>query len=168
MKRVLLLNATHEVLKVISLKRAIVLVLEDKAEVLEAEDGEYVRSASMQMPCPSVIRLKFYVKVPWKAKAPLNRRNLMSRDKGQCQRVGCNRRGDTIDHIVPRAKNGRHDWLNVTLMCRKCNQAKGDRLLSELGWSLKTEPTVPQKIILIGVRDTSPSWESHLALAGIG
>lgn len=167
MKSVLLLNASHEALKVISLKRAVVLVLEDKAEVLEAEDGEYVRSVAVEMPYPKVIRLKYYVKIPWKAKAPLNRRNLTIRDDGICQRVGCTRKGETIDHITPRSRNGKHDWLNVTLMCRKCNQEKGDRLLSEIGWTLKTKPTVPTRTVLVGITGGAydPAWEPHLRLA---
>lgn len=163
MRSVLLLNASFEVLRAVSLGRAVVLVLEDKAEIVE-DTGEYVRSPSVQIPMPSVIRLKTFVKVPWKAKVALNRKNLVARDDGECQKVGCARRGDTIDHVQPRSRGGRHEWTNVTLMCGKHNQEKGDRLLSELGWTLKHQPTLPTRTIVLGITD--PAWEPHLNLAG--
>jgi 5-methylcytosine-specific restriction endonuclease McrA len=164
-KPVLLLNASWEPLRVIPLKRAVVLVLQEKADVLEVvDDSEPVRSASCQVARPSVIKLRYYVKVPWKAKAALNRANLTNRDAGACQRTGCHRSGNTIDHVVPRSRGGRHEWANVTLMCSKCNQEKGDRLLSELGWELKTTPSTPTRTILVGLID--PAWEPHLGLAG--
>jgi 5-methylcytosine-specific restriction endonuclease McrA len=164
-RHVLLLNATHEVLRAISLKRAVVLVLQEKAEVVEAGE-EYVRSAYFEMKMPKVIRLNYFVRVPWKSKVALNRRNLQARDHGQCQVVGCVRRGDTIDHIKPRSRGGAHEWDNVTLMCGKCNSAKDDKLLSELGWTLKSKPTVPRTGgIIIGIAEMDPAWEAHLAFA---
>lgn len=163
MRNVLLLNASFEVLRAVSMGRAVVLVLEGKAEIVE-DTGEYLRSPSITMPMPAVIRLKYYVKVPWKAKVALNRKNLAARDGGVCQKVGCTRKGDTIDHIVPRSRGGKHDWTNVTLMCAKHNQEKGDRTLEVLGWTLKSQPTVPTRTVLVGVID--PIWEPHLNLAG--
>ncbi len=165
MKQVLLLNASHEVLRAIPLNRAVVLVLQEKAVVVEAGE-EYVRSAYIKIPLPRVIRLKYYVKIPWNAKVALNRANLTARDKGECQRAGCSKKGTTIDHVIPRSRGGRTTWENTVLMCSSDNQRKSDKLLSELGWELKHKPTVPAGgRLIIGVVDLDPAWAAHLPFA---
>lgn len=164
MTGVLLLNATYEPLRVISMKRAIVLVIQDKAEIISAGE-EPVRSASLCMTVPKVVRLRYFVKIPYRARVALNRKSLMARDKSTCQY--CGGHGNTIDHIVPRARGGRHEWTNVTTACSPCNQKKGDRLLSELGWELLSKPEVPRynSHILVGLATMDPEWEPHLQLA---
>lgn len=165
MEQTLLLNASFEVLRAINYQRAVVLVLEEKAEVVEA-GKEFVRSANFQMPWPKVIRLKYMVRIPWKSKVALNRKNLALRDGGDCQVTGCVRKGDTVDHVVPRSRNGLHEWTNTTSMCSKHNQAKGDKLLSELGWTLKSVPSVPKGgRMWLGIAEFDPAWEPHLAFA---
>lgn len=163
MRSVLLLNVTHEPLRVVSFKRAMVLVLQDKAEIVEAAE-EPVRSAYCEYPAPTVIKMRYFVKVPWRAKVPLNRKTLVARDRGTCQY--CGHHGSTIDHVVPRSRGGRHEWENVVLACSPCNFRKKDRLLSEIGWELLSQPKVPQANIylLIGT-DVDPAWEPHLAVA---
>lgn len=165
MRNVLLLNATYEPLRIIALKRAVVLILQEKAEIIEGDDGEYVRSAYLNLPMPTVIRLKYFVKIPHNAKVALNRKALITRDRGVCQY--CRGRGTTIDHIVPRSRGGRHEWKNVTLACGPCNARKDDKLLSELGWTLLTQPTVPKvrTHIVVGVAVIDPAWAPHLGLA---
>ena len=139
---VLLLNASYDPLRVISTRRALGLVLAGKAEMLGGGDGE-VRSATAAYPRPVVVRLVQMVKIPFGARVPLNRRTLAVRDSHACQVRGCARRGTTIDHVVPRSRGGRHIWGNVALMCWQHNRAKSDRLLRDLGWSLKTPPRAP-------------------------
>ena len=158
---VLLLNASYEPLRVISMKRAVVLVLQDKAEIIEA-DEEPVRSATFEMLRPSVIRLVSYVNLPYRAKVPLNRRTLATRDRHTCQY--CGNHGNTIDHVIPRSRGGRHEWTNVVLACGPCNFTKSDRLLSELGWALPSQPSVPKTRLVIGMVERNPAWEPHLAL----
>jgi 5-methylcytosine-specific restriction endonuclease McrA len=87
MNPVLLLNASWEPLRVITLRRAVLLVLAEKAEVVTETDGE-VRSASLSLPAPSVIRLRYFVRVPYRARVPLSRRALVARDGGRCQYCG--------------------------------------------------------------------------------
>ncbi len=140
---VLLLNATYEPMRVLPLRRALALVLAGKAEMVKAGDGE-IRSASDSFPVPAVIRLLYFVKLPFTGKVPLNRRALSVRDEGCCQVAGCRRSGATVDHVVPRSRGGDHRWENVVLMCRQHNKAKSDRLLSELGWELKRQPKAPR------------------------
>jgi 5-methylcytosine-specific restriction endonuclease McrA len=163
MTGVLLLNATYEPLRVIPLKRAVVLIIQDKAEVVSAGE-EPVRSAYMSMQIPTVVRLKYFVRIPYRAKVALNRRSLMARDNSTCQY--CGKYGNTIDHIVPRAKGGKHEWTNVTTACSPCNQRKGDKTLNELGWTLLSKPEVPRvnSSLLVGIGQMDPDWEPHLQL----
>ena len=164
MKGTLLLNASYEPLCVVPMKRAVVLVLAEKAEILEAAGG-VVRSESTAVPVPSVIRLTTYVRVPFRARLPLTRRALLARDAHRC--AYCSRSADTIDHVVPRSRSGLHEWENVVAACRLCNGRKGDRLLAELGWALRTTPTVPRgtRWLVVGVGRIDPAWEPYLTQA---
>lgn len=161
--RVLLLNATYEPLRVITMKRAVALVLADKVDIVEEHPEAEVRSASTAMKAPSVIRLRYFVRIPYKSRLPLTRKTLMARDGGICQY--CERKGDTIDHVQPRSRGGEHSWENVVIACRKCNFKKSDKLLSELGWELIRQPTTPRgtKWLILGVVNNDPVWEPYLA-----
>ncbi len=99
----LLLNASFEPLHVVTARRAVVLVLSGKADVVSEGDGVF-HSARMSVPVPSVIRLRYFVKVPYRSKMPLTRRNVVTRDKGRC--AYCGDKGDTVDHVVPRSAWG--------------------------------------------------------------
>lgn len=161
----LLLNASYEPLTVISVHRAVVLVLADKADLVAAGEGHF-RSPSTSVPTPSAIRLRGYVRVPYRSTLPLNRRNLLARDGGRC--AYCSHRGDTVDHVVPRSRGGEHVWTNVVAACQPCNGHKGDRLLHELGWALRTTPAAPKgwSWMLVGVGTTDPAWSEWLDPAG--
>ncbi len=73
----------------------------------------------------------------------------------------------TVDHVVPRSRGGHHEWENVVAACRVCNGRKGDRLLAELGWALRTTPTVPRgtRWLVVGVGRIDPAWEPYLTQA---
>lgn len=166
MRSTLLLNASFEPLCIISARRALVLVLADKADVI-TESTDAFRSARVTVAAPSVIRLRYYVKVPYRAALPLNRRNLSGRDGGRCQY--CGDRGSTIDHVVPRSRGGGHEWTNVVLACLPCNSRKGDRLLAELGWALRTTPSAPAAWtwLVIGVARLDPDWEPWIPAVAV-
>lgn len=159
--KTLLLNASYEPLAVIPLQRAVVLVLDDKAELVEA-DGE-IRSPSTTLPRPSVIRLTRYVKVPFRGTLPLTKKGVLARDNHRC--VYCDARASTVDHVVPQARGGRDEWTNLVAACAPCNQDKGDSLLSELGWSLPYEPYAPKgrRWVVVAYVKVQPSWEPYLA-----
>ncbi len=162
---VLLLNSSYAPLRVIPRNRAICLVVAKKAEIVSADDSEYVRSEHLTLKAPKVVRLLAFVKIPYRAMVALNRKSLMARDRGMCQY--CGEHGNTIDHIVPRARGGRHEWTNVATACVPCNQKKGDRLLSELGWTLLNVPIVPRvnSHVLIGMGLVlDPEWDEYLAV----
>jgi 5-methylcytosine-specific restriction endonuclease McrA len=160
----LLLNGDYSPLRVVSLKRGVSLVLAGKAEVIEEDEDEVLRSSRMQMAAPTVIRLTRFVKVPYRATLPLTRKNLIARDLGKCGY--CGRSGNTIDHIIPRSRGGRHEWNNVVLACSPCNGKKGDKLLSELRWELRVTPKAPRGLVwfVVGL-EVDPTWQPYLAVA---
>lgn len=164
MRRVLLLNITYEPLTTVGLHRAVGLVLAEKADVLHDDPtGRVLRSTSAKLAVPSVIRLRRYVKVPHRSRVPLTRAALMRRDNYSC--AYCGDTADTIDHVIPRSRGGAHMWENCVASCTRCNHRKADRLISELGWTLRWDPLVPRGAHwrLIGAaRDGDPVWAAYL------
>ncbi|WP_372594501.1 HNH endonuclease [Actinotalea sp.] len=162
LRRALVLNASREPLCVVALKRAVALVLSGKAVVLE-QDPLPLRSARASLPAPQVIVLTRYVHVPYRGTVPPTRRTVLQRDARRC--AYCAGPADTVDHIQPRSRGGRHEWTNVAAACARCNHRKADRLLSELGWELLVTPTVPRgSTILMATARPHPSWQSYLSL----
>ena len=167
MRRVLLLNITYEPLTTVSLHRAVGLVLADKAEILHNDSaGLVLHSTSVRLAAPSVIRLRRYVRIPHRSRIPLTRAALMRRDNFRC--AYCGGAADTIDHVVPRSRGGAHVWENCVASCNQCNHRKADRLISELGWTLRWDPLAPHGSHwrLIGAaRDGDPQWAAYLTSA---
>lgn len=164
MRQVLLLNASYEPLTTLPLRRAVILVLREKAEVVHQDaSGAVLRSASLALSVPSVIRLRRFVKVPFRNRVPLTRAALMRRDNYHC--AYCGRRAETIDHVVPRSRGGPHSWENCVASCATCNLRKADRLLEELGWTLHVTPAAPRGVHwrLIGTLDGNPQWAPYLS-----
>ena len=140
MARALLLNASFEPLCVVSSRRAVVLVLKDKAEIVHRNGAEF-RSERRAIPVPTVVRLVHFVRVPFRASAPLSRRAVFARDGHRCQY--CGGAAENLDHVVPRSRSGPHSWENVVASCRSCNARKEDRLLTECGMVLRRAPKAP-------------------------
>ena len=139
MPHVLVLNASYEPLGVVPLRRALVLVLENKALCLE-ESGAFMHSATRTVPAPSVVRLKRFVRVPYRGPVPLTRRALFARDGGRC--MYCGGVATSVDHVIPRSRGGQHAWDNVVAACRRCNHVKADRHLAGAGLAA-APPTGP-------------------------
>lgn len=163
---VLLLNASFEPLRLITVRRALGMVISGRAVMVEAGDG-HVHSATTAHPVPLVVRLCHMVRIPFAARVPLNRRTLTKRDDGRCQVAGCPAAGSTVDHVVPRSRGGRHEWSNVVLMCAPHNRAKSDRLLSELGWQLKRapRPLAPACALVEVGEEPVDAWAPYLQAA---
>jgi 5-methylcytosine-specific restriction endonuclease McrA len=162
--RSLLLNATFEPLCLVSARRAVVLVLKEKAEILE-RNGAEMRSERATFVVPSVIRLTHYVRVPHRTMVPLSRRAVFARDDSRCQY--CGRAAENIDHVVPRSRGGDHAWDNVVAACRPCNARKEDRLLSECGMQLRRPPEVPHAsmwVVAAASGRIDPAWHAYLGL----
>jgi 5-methylcytosine-specific restriction endonuclease McrA len=163
----LVLNATYEPLCVVSLRRAVVLVLAEKAVVLEAT-SDVMHSERLAVPIPTVVRLARFVRVPYRRDVPLTRRAVLERDAHRC--VYCGIKADTIDHVRPRSRGGAHVWTNVVAACARCNHRKGDRLLTELGWHVTVTPVQPPSTVAVvmGWTVREPSWEPYLGLEAAG
>ncbi len=161
MGRALLLNASFEPLCVVPMRRAVVLVLKEKAEIV-ARNGGVLRSERAELPVPSVIRLNHFVRVPYRSRVPLSRRAVFARDGHRCQY--CNRTAENIDHVVPRSRGGPHAWDNVVASCRACNSRKEDRLLTEVDLRLARPPREPQANLWVVATAGSidPAWEPFL------
>ncbi len=162
-RRSLLLNASREPLCVVSLHRAVSLVLSGKAVVLET-DGRVLRSERMALPMPAVLCLTRYVHVPHRRAVPPTRRTVLLRDGHRC--AYCGGPADTVDHVHPRSRGGRHEWTNVVAACARCNHRKADHLLSELGWGLLVTPTAPRggTAMLAAAFRPHPSWRAYLVV----
>src|SRR5947209_20273444 len=161
MSRALVLNASYEPLCVGSVRRAVVFVLKEKAEVLHTAD-RVLHSEHTALAVPSVIRLTYFVKVPFRARAALNRRAVFARDGGRCQYCGAT--AENIDHVIPRSRAGQHVWENVVAACRPCNARKGDRYVHEVGLTLRGRPTAPKELTwtILAVGTVHPHWEPYL------
>ncbi len=149
MSGVLVLNATYEPLNVVSLRRAVVLLLKEKAEVVEAAEA-WLRSERTALPIPLVIRLVYYVRIPRRFSLPLSRRTVLARDHYICQYCGAQpgKANLTIDHVVPRSKGGETQWENVTTACGPCNRRKGNRTPEEAQMPLHARPRRPRYLAL--------------------
>jgi 5-methylcytosine-specific restriction endonuclease McrA len=161
MSRSLVLNATFEPLSVVPRRRAIVLVLADRAEVLH-ETGELVHSEHLALQIPSVIRLRHFVHVPFRRRASLSRRGVFARDGHRCQYCGAG--AESIDHVVPRSRGGAHVWENVVACCRPCNATKRDRLLEQTSMRLRRPPGPPRRSnwVAAHVGQVPLEWETYL------
>ncbi len=145
---VLVLNQNYEPLNVCNVRRAVVLVLRGKAEVIETARGA-IRSASAVFQMPSVIRLVALIKRP-RPKVRLSRKEVFTRDGWRCAYCGKATRDLTLDHVVPRHRGGPHTWENLVSACKICNHRKAGRTPQEARMTLHREPAVPRVSIYHG------------------
>ncbi len=153
----LALNASFEPLTILSARRAVRLVLDGKAEILEEDEARSFRSERRSVPWPSVIRLVRYVHVPHRFRRQVTNTFLFARDDYTCQYCGRTRsdlRGRqflTRDHVLPVSRGGGNTWDNVVTSCSPCNNRKGGRLPREAGMRLLHEPVEPNYVQLVWV-----------------
>lgn len=159
--RTLVLNAGFEPLAVVSFRRAIALVMTDKAAVIRAHD-EQVRSARGNWDRPAVIVLSRYVRAPYSRTIPVTRRGVLRRDEHRCGYCGAH--ANTIDHVMPRSRGGKDTWENLVACCQRCNNIKSDRTPAEMGWRLLFAPRMPQgrAWFVRGVERPQPEWSEYL------
>jgi len=162
MRRVLVLNTTYEPLNVCSLRRALVLLLKDKAEPLELSPSSY-HSEKDEFRLPLVIRLRVYVSVPRTHRKRISRRAVFARDRHRCQYCGSERHL-TVDHVIPRSKGGDDSWENVVAACSPCNLKKADRLPHVANMRLMRAPRSPEafSFVFLYVDEIHESWRPYL------
>lgn len=177
----LVLNRSWLAVQICSVKRAISLLYQGHAQVVDQDfqaydferwsqvsqemvyvPADFICSTSIRLKIPKIIVLKFYDKLP-KRDINFSRKNIFERDKFSCQY--CSRKPKdrqtalkwmernvlNLDHVVPRSRGGKTTWSNIVSACYSCNTKKGNKLLSELGWKLKKEPVEPEWRPTIGI-----------------
>ena len=138
---VLVLNQNYEPLNVCRVRRAVVLLYQGKAEMLENGSG-FIHSANQTFPVPSVIRLDYMIRRP-RPQRKLTRLEIFNRDRHTCQYCGQNNRQLTLDHVIPRYRGGQHTWENVVSACVACNRHKAGRTPKEASMKLIRPPSPP-------------------------
>lgn len=163
--QVLVLNATYEPLSIVSVKRAVILLLKEKAELIEAAEAK-LRAENFVIPRPLVIRLVYYVKIPRRMSLPVTRRTVLARDHYTCQYCGEMpiRQELTLDHVVPRSRGGKTTWENVVVACQKCNGRKGNRTPLEANMRLLTEPKRPRYLAVAALAslEARVAWDKYM------
>jgi 5-methylcytosine-specific restriction endonuclease McrA len=165
--RVLVLNASYEPINVCTVRRAAVLVLKERAELLEHGEGA-LHSERMVMERPCVIRLMRYVRIPRDVhRRKITRKAVLARDAYTCQYCGRQASGLTVDHVIPRSRGGDSVWENIVASCAPCNRKKGNRLPREVSMHPRSRPKPPGPTVFI--RIASPripvAWEPYLVTA---
>ncbi len=160
--QVLVLNQNYQPLNICRAKRAVILILEGKAEIVERDTRE-IRSPSVSIPLPSVIRLNYMVRPP-RMKRKLSRREIFVRDRYTCQYCGRRTKDLTLDHVIPRHLGGKNDWTNIVSACKECNQKKAGRTPKEAGMTLIRKPTKPPPTPFFFSFDffSKPEWQKYL------
>ncbi len=168
---VLVLNASYEPLNVVSVRRAVVLLLKEKAQLVETAES-VLRSEHITLPKPVVIRLVTYVRIPHRWNLPVSRRGVLARDGYTCQYCGTQpgKRNLTVDHVVPRSRGGSKCWENLVAACAPCNRRKGGRLAKEVGMRLVSKPARPRYIALAFIEGEvrNEVWQKYLEPARLG
>ncbi len=147
------------------MRRATVLVLKERAEVLEEREGA-IRSERMEIRKPCVIRLRRYVRIPRDVhRRKITRKAVLARDSWTCQYCGHQATGLTVDHVIPRSRGGQSEWDNIVAACAPCNRRKGNRTPHEARMHPANRPKAPGPTVFI--RIASPripdSWETYLS-----
>jgi len=167
----LALNASYEPLTIVPARRAVRLVMDQKAEIIEADQLRSFRSAHRTLPCPVVIRLVRFVHVPRRFRRQVTNTFLFARDDYSCMYCGRHReqlKGRqflTRDHVVPLSRGGGNTWDNVVTACSPCNNRKGNRLPKEAGMRIRLEPGEPNHVHLVwAVRRVTPVQAKYISM----
>ena len=163
----LVLNASYEPINVCTVRRATVLLLKSKAEVIEIGTRD-LHWATGSLPRPVVIRLVTYVRIPRDAHSrKITRRAIFARDQWTCQYCGSARSNLTVDHVIPRSKGGDTGWDNIVTCCAPCNRRKGDRLPKHAGMHPRHAPRAPSSTIFVhvAVPRVPDAWQPYLVAA---
>ena len=161
---VLVLNQNYEPLTICRARRAVILIYQGKAEMLENGVG-FIHSMTGAFPLPSVIRIAYLIKRPRRERR-LTRFEVFNRDRYTCQYCGKETRQLTLDHIIPRYRNGQHTWGNVVSACVPCNRRKAGRTPKEAGMKLIRPPSYPGSSPFFSIpyhcRQTNNEWQKYL------
>ncbi len=161
--KVLVLNQNYEPATICSVRKAIILIYLNKAEMLDNVENKVIRSVNLAFPFPSVIRLNAFIQIPYK-KVILSRKNILRRDGYKCQYCGISENDLTIDHIIPKAHGGKDSWENLVCACVRCNNKKGDKTPEESTMRLLKKPLRPNHVTFLRhyIGHLDERWKPYL------
>ena len=159
---VLVLNANYSPMTVCTAKRAISLHFLDKIDILSNYE-EKINSPSLSLELPSVIKIRTYIKNNNMA-VEISRKNILARDNHKCQYCGKQSNSLTVDHVLPKFRNGQDTWENLVAACKNCNQLKGEKTPEEAKMPLLKKPKRPNRIHYFQrlVKDKQADWRPYL------
>ena len=159
---VLVLNANYSPMTVCTAKRAIILHFLDKIDVLSNYDDK-INSPSISLELPSVIKIKTYIKNS-NMSVEISRKNILARDGHKCQYCGTQSKALTVDHVIPKFRNGLDSWENLVAACKNCNQIKGEKTPEEAKMPLLKKPKRPNRIHYFQrlVKKKQADWRPYL------
>jgi 5-methylcytosine-specific restriction endonuclease McrA len=186
---VLVLNRSYAAVRVVTVRRAFVMLFREAAEVVHIENGgyanydfrtwcdlsrfwgeeagcagetdEWVQAVNQRIHSPRIIRLLRFDQAP-RLGLRLNRRSLFARDRDCCQYCGRDFPHSqlSLDHVTPRSRGGRTTWENVVTCCLGCNARKGDRTPQEAGMRLRARPIRPKENPVLSLKLGHPQYQS--------
>ena len=161
---VLVLNANFAPINVCNVRRAVGLIMDEKATLVLNGRG-YIHTVREHYPCPSIIRLAYMVKRP-RPVVKLNKQEIFRRDGYTCQYCGIRPVRPTLDHVVPRHMGGTHSWENLVTACPSCNLRKGGRTVEQANMRPRTRPINPPATadyIFGKYLKSNEEWENFIA-----
>jgi len=163
-RQVLVLNQNYEPLQICNVKRAMIMLLLQKAEMVES-DGAVLHSVNRSFPLPTVVRVKRYISYRG-YEVVLSRKNIMRRDEFRCQYCGSTDGQLTLDHVVPKRRGGGDTWENLVAACIRCNNVKGDRTPEQAKMPLLKQPKKPHYVQFLQqhIGDPLQTWKPYIYL----
>ena len=180
----LVLNRNWQPVNVATVARALVLLWNESARVVDPadyqlytwadwsrlaprDDEPVIRTIRQRLRVPEVIALTAYDRLPTAA-VTFSRRNIFKRDHFTCQYCSVQPGPEelTIDHVVPRSQSGTSTWENCVLSCVDCNKKKADRTPEQAGVRLRKQPVrTVWKPLYAAHRERIESWSKFVSEA---
>jgi 5-methylcytosine-specific restriction endonuclease McrA len=161
-EQVLVLNQDYQPLSLCSVRKSLVLLFLEKAELMHKHESKRVHTVKATFDYPTVIRLFDYVRLPSK-NIVVTRKNVFKRDGNQCQYCGT-KSSLTIDHVIPKNRGGSDEWDNLITCCASCNVKKGNRTPKEAEMTLLSKPHKPHHLMYLRSQITTmhEHWKPYL------
>ncbi|NCP84959.1 MAG: HNH endonuclease [Bacteroidetes bacterium] len=160
--QVLVLNQDYQPLSLCSVRKAFILLLLEKAELIHKHESQRIKTINASFDLPTVIRLKDYVRIPNK-NIVVTRKNVLKRDANRCQYCG-SRESLTLDHVIPRSRGGGDSWDNLVTCCASCNVKKGNKTPKEAQMPLLSKPHKPHHLMFLRsqISSVNEHWKPYL------